>query len=92
MITWDRAKFDQRCGRCGQPIAQGAPRFVVTIARVEKVRGECCEGPAPELPPFVPYDPVPISPTPRRPRLPVAKVGLDWRQRQAGDDDDGGTA
>jgi hypothetical protein len=89
MLTWDRAAFDQRCGRCGQPIARGEPRLVITIARCEKVRGVCCEGPAPELPAYVPPTPVAITPTPFTPLRSIAASSLpiDWRRRQAGDDD-----
>lgn len=86
MLTWDRVKYPRRCGRCGRLLEIGAPLFVIQIGRLEKVRGECCEGQAPpELPPYV--RPGPVEITPFRPIQSIAHMlPLDWRRRQAGDD------
>ena len=88
-MTWARARYGRRCGRCGQPLDVGAAVLVITIGPIEKVRGECCEGDAPpELAPYVRPTPVEITPTAFRPIQSIAHMlPLDWRRRQAGDDE-----
>jgi len=87
MVTCERVKYPRRCGRCGRVLELGAPVLVFTIGKIEKVRGECCEGAAPpDLPELVPLAPVPLTPF-----MSIRTIGndvlpLDWRRRQAGDE------
>ena len=86
--VWERAIVDVRCGLCGAPIPRGTPCHVYVFPYVEKVRCATCAG---EAPPELPALPV-RQPEPP-PALPFVRFGpsmlpLDFKQRQAKDEDD----
>jgi hypothetical protein len=81
MMRWARALVPKLCGRCGHPIAKGAPLLLIGVgltARIEKIRGVCCAGPAPpDLPEHIERQP---APPPDLTRLGV--LPLDWSKRE----------
>jgi predicted RNA-binding Zn-ribbon protein involved in translation (DUF1610 family) len=57
---WQRAQFDTKCGSCGEPIAVGAPLFVISLAfHWTKFRCPACAWqPVPEDLPALPPEAV----------------------------------
>jgi hypothetical protein len=87
MTRWERTRYARRCGRCGHEIPIGAPVFVLVIGKVAKDRCADCEGPAPpDLPAVIERverpTPLPFA------RFTVDAIGMDWKAKSAGEDDD----
>jgi hypothetical protein len=85
MRAWTRARRVLLCGGCGATIPRDAPVLEIMIGSLVKVRGACCEGPAPDL-----IEAPDVRVADRRPPVRLsAMLPLDWRRRSAGDREPG---
>lgn len=97
-MTWIRARVTERCGRCGEAIAVGAPLREFRLPQVAgrhgvKVRCAACAGePVPaDLPTAREFfrEAVALAAGMPRPVQPLGGLPLDWKARQAGDREPG---
>lgn len=82
MTEWRRALWAVRCGGCNAPIAAGSPVLVLVVAgRREKIRGVCCDGPAPPDLPAVVLERDPPKPFVMT-RFDPGMLPIDFKARQ----------